>query len=66
MQHEWLIFANAIAHSQGGESSVLITAVCKRCGEVRSSLSSVEGNGQIDLTGKCSGTGPSEPPAAFG
>ena len=49
--HEWLIFANTIV--EAGAAAVVVTAVCRRCGEYRSSLSPTEGKGQIDLTGEC-------------
>ncbi len=61
MHHEWLIFANTIVNPEDGQGSVVTTAVCQRCGEVRSSLSSVDGVSRIDLMGECSGTGVSEP-----
>ncbi len=49
--HEWLIFANTIVGT--GAAAVVVTAVCKRCGEYRSSLAPTEAKGQIDLTGEC-------------
>jgi hypothetical protein len=49
--HDWLIFANTVAES--GQAAVVVTAVCKRCGDVRSSLSPTDGSGRIDLTGEC-------------
>ncbi len=49
--HDWRISANTIVES--GKASVVVTAVCKRCGDVRSSLSPTDGTGRIDLTGEC-------------
>ena len=49
--HDWIIFANTIIES--GEASVVATAVCQRCGEVRSSESPPDGVGRIDLAGEC-------------
>jgi hypothetical protein len=62
-EYEWLIFANAIVLPEGGQRASVVTAVCKRCGDVRSSLSPVDGEGRIELTGECSGTGAREPSA---
>jgi hypothetical protein len=62
-KHDWLIFANAIVLPEGGQRASVVTAVCKRCGDVRSSLSPVDGEGRIELTGECSGTGAREPSA---
>jgi hypothetical protein len=50
--HDWLIFANTTVES--GEASVVTTAVCKQCGDIRSQLSPPSGPGQIDLSGECS------------
>lgn len=60
--HEWLIFVNTVVDSGG--AGVVVTAVCTRCGEYRSSLSPTEGKSQIDLTGECTVEG--EVQAAFG
>jgi hypothetical protein len=62
-EYEWLIFANAIVLPEGGQRASVVTAVCKRCGDVRSSLSPVDAEGRIELTGECSGTGAREPSA---
>jgi hypothetical protein len=62
-EHEWLIFANAIVLPEGGQRASVVTAVCKRCGDVRSTLSPVYCEGRIELTGECSGTGAREPSA---
>jgi hypothetical protein len=62
-EHEWLIFANAIVLPWGGQRASVVTAVCKRCGDVRSSLSPVDGEGRTELTGEWSGTGAREPSA---
>jgi hypothetical protein len=50
-EHEWLIFANAIVLPEGGQRASVVTAVCKRCGDVRSSLSPVDGEGRTELRG---------------
>ncbi len=60
-EHEWLIFANAIVLPEGGQRASVVTPVCKRWGDVRSSLSPVDGESRIELTGECSGTGAREP-----
>ncbi len=60
-EHDWLIFANTIVNPEDGQGGLVTTAACQRCGEVRSSLSSVDGVSRIELMGECSGTGPSEP-----
>jgi hypothetical protein len=59
--HDWVIFANTVVESK---ASVVVTAVCQRCGDVRSTTSSTIGHGHIDLTGECDSEG--ETQAAVG
>jgi hypothetical protein len=56
-EHDWLVFAKAIVLPEGGQRASVVTAVCKRCGDVRSSLWPVDGEGRIEGTGECSGRG---------
>jgi hypothetical protein len=63
--HEWLIYANTIIES-GGAANVVVTAVCQRCGEVRSAIAPTIGPGQIILTGECNTPEDGEPNVVLG
>ena len=60
-EHDRLIFAD------GGEVTVVASAVCRRCGDIRSKMAPTEQHGvRLDLTGECNTPEGNEPGGSFG